>query len=56
MKKTLLQKVVCFILSVTTLIGLVGVTASAAELRRTNRDTASSLEEIEGYFNPSYKA
>lgn len=46
MKNKLFQKVVCFILSVTTLLGLFAVTASAAELRGTNRDTASSLEEM----------
>ena len=46
MKNKLFQKVVCFILSVTTLLGLFAVSASAAELRGTNRDTASSLEEM----------
>ena len=47
MKKTLFQKVLCLILSVTTLFGVIAVTASAAETDRgTNRDTASSLEEM----------
>ena len=48
MKNTLFQKVVCLILSVTTLLGVIGVTASAADGRRgTNRDTASSLAEMQ---------
>ena len=47
MKKTLFQKVLCFILSVTTLISVLGVTVFAADGRRgTNRDTASTLEEM----------
>ena len=50
MKKTLFQKVICLLLSVTTLFGLVGFTAMASTsdtgLRGTNRDTASSLEEM----------
>ena len=49
MKKTVFQKVVCLILSVTTLLGAFGITAAASsdELRGTNRDTASSLEEMQ---------
>ena len=48
MKKTLFQKVVCLILSVTTLLGVIGVTAFAADGRRgTNRDTASTLAEMQ---------
>ena len=57
MKKTLFQKVVCFILSVTTLFGLVGFTSLASDsdtgLRGTNRDTASSLEEMQALVGVS---
>ncbi len=48
MKKTLFQKVICFILSVTTLLGVISVTVFAADGRRgTNRDTASTLAEMQ---------
>ena len=56
MKKTLFQKVICLILSVTTLFGVVGITAMASSgkaLRGTNRDTASSLEEMEALVGVS---
>ena len=47
MKKTLFQKVLCLILSVTTLLGIFAFTASASEGKRgTNRDTASSLADM----------
>jgi ABC-type glycerol-3-phosphate transport system substrate-binding protein len=50
MKKKLFQKAICLILSVTTLFGVMAFSASAAGsddgLRGTNRDTASSLEEM----------
>ncbi len=47
MKKSLLQKVLCLILSATTLFGVIAITAAAADIDRgTNRDTASSLEEM----------
>ena len=62
MKKSLFQKVICFILSVTTLFGIVALTASAAALDSdegyvpSNRDTASSLEEMKALANvPSYE-
>ena len=51
MKKTLFQKVICLILSVTTLFGFAGVTALAASDEQpgfsSNRDTASSLKEMQ---------
>lgn len=51
MKKKLFQKVVCLILSVTTLFGVMAFTASASDssvgLRGTNRDTASTLAEMQ---------
>ena len=48
MKNSLLQKVLCLILSATTLFGVIAVTAAAAETDRgSNRDTASSLEEMQ---------
>lgn len=56
MKKSLFQKVICLILSVTTLFGIVGVSAMAAsdtELRGTNRDTASSLDEMQALVGVS---
>lgn len=50
MKKKLFQKAICLILSVTTLFGVMAFSASAIGsddgLRGTNRDTASSLEEM----------
>jgi len=62
MKKSLFQKVICFILSVTTLFGIIALTASAAALDSdeehvpSNRDTASSLEEMKALANiPSYE-
>ncbi len=57
MKKTLFQKVICLILSVTTLFGVVGITAMASgsggALRGTNRDTASTLEEMQALVGVS---
>ncbi len=48
MKKTLFQKVLCLILSATVLLGLVAFSAAAADVKHgTNRDTASSLAEME---------
>ncbi|MBO7303884.1 MAG: extracellular solute-binding protein, partial [Clostridia bacterium] len=60
MKKSLLQKVLCVLLSATTLFGLVGFTAAAAtssgEKRGSNRDTASSLEEMQALVGvPTYE-
>lgn len=61
MKKSLFQKVICFILSVTTLFGIVALTASAAsgsgkKAYASNRDTASSLEEMKALANiPTYE-
>ncbi len=48
MKKTLFQKVLCLILSATTLLGVFAFSAFAAPTGEygTNRDTASSLEEM----------
>ncbi len=57
MKKNLFQKVICVILSVTTLFGVMAVTAFAADsssgLRGTNRDTASTLEEMKALVGVS---
>ncbi|MBO5909788.1 MAG: hypothetical protein J6Q67_08630, partial [Clostridia bacterium] len=57
MKKTLFQKVLCLILSVTTLLGVFAFTAVAAssgeELYGTNRYTASSLAEMESLVGVS---
>ncbi len=57
MKKKLFQKVICIILSVTTLFGVMAVTAFAADsasgLRGTNRDTASTLEEMQALVGVS---
>ena len=52
MKKFLFQKAVCFILSVTTLFGVFGITAAAAHAPgsaydESSRGTAPSLEEME---------
>ena len=51
MKKLLFQKVICIILSVTTLFGLFAFSAAAAtsggRTYASNRDTASTLEEME---------
>ncbi|MBQ8689601.1 MAG: hypothetical protein IJ515_04480 [Clostridia bacterium] len=50
----MLQKVLCLILSATTLFGVIGITASAADQKRgTNRDTASSLEEMQALVGVS---
>ena len=58
MKKTLFQKVICLILSVTTLFGVVGITAMAASNSRysaSNHDTAASLEEMKALVGvPTY--
>ncbi len=57
MKKSLFQKVICLILSVTTLFGVVAVTASAATSNgksyESNRDTASTLEEMKALVGVS---
>ncbi len=55
MKNTLFQKIVCLILSVTTLLGAFGITAFAdsEEKRGTNRDTASTLEEMQSLIGAS---
>ena len=45
MKKNLFQKVICFVLSVTTLLGAVTVTASAGKYKGENA-TSSTLEEM----------
>ena len=62
MKKSLFQKVICFILSVTTLFGIVALTASAAALDSeenhvaSNRDAASTLAEMKALANiPTYE-
>ena len=51
MKKLLFQKVICIILSVTTMFGLFAFSAAAATSEgrtyASNRDTASTLEEME---------
>ncbi len=49
MKKTMFQKVLCLILSVTTLLGALGITAAASSsgTRGSNRDTAATLEEMQ---------
>ncbi|MBQ4071988.1 MAG: extracellular solute-binding protein [Clostridia bacterium] len=58
MKKTLFQKVLCLLLSVTTLLGVFGLTVMAAPSDGsygTNRDTASSLEEMTALIGvPTY--
>ena len=47
MKKKLFQKVICLLLSATVLFGVIAVTAFADGGKRgTNRDTASSLDEM----------
>ncbi len=46
MKKNLFRKVLCFILSVTTLFGAVGVSASAASYKG-DESTSATLEEME---------
>ena len=50
MKRKLFQRAICFLLSVTLLLGIGGVRTSAAESGATkygsNRDTAASLEEM----------
>ena len=54
MKKSLFQKVLCIILSVTTLFGVMAFSVSAADgLRGTNRDTASSLEDMKSLVGVS---
>jgi len=55
MKKTLFQKIICLILSVTLLLGVFGITSAAAstEKRGTNRDTAASLEEMKALVGVS---
>ena len=46
MKKSMFQKVLCFILSVTTLFGVVALTVSAGDLKGED-STAATLEEME---------
>ena len=46
MKKNLFRKVLCFILSVTTLFGAVGVTAAAGPLKGEN-STSATLDEMQ---------
>ena len=56
MKKTLFQKVLCLILSVTTLLGVFAFSAFAAAsdvVYGTNKDTASSLEDMESLVGVS---
>ena len=56
MKKKMFRKVICLILSVTTLFGLVGVTAMASSdevYYGSNRDTASSLKEMQSLVGVS---
>ena len=56
MKKTLFQKVLCLILSVTTLLGVFAFSAFAAASEvqyGTNKDTASSLEDMESLVGVS---
>ena len=55
MKKTLFQKVLCIILSATTLLGVFAFSAFAASSGGygTNRDTASSLEDMQSLVGVS---
>ena len=58
MKKTLFQKVICLILSVTTLFGIVGVSSSAATGSAetsygSNKDTAADLEQMQALVGVS---
>ena len=56
MKKKMFRKVICLILSVTTLFGVVGVTAMASSdevYYGSNRDTASSLAEMQSLVGVS---
>ena len=62
MKKSLFQKVICFILSVTTLFGVLALTVGAAASDpivydyESNRDSASSLDEMKALANiPTYE-
>ena len=56
MKKNLFRKVLCFILSVTTLFGAVGVTAAAGPLKGEN-STSATLEEMQALVDTkSYAA
>ncbi len=55
MKKSLFQRIICLILSVTTLLGIFGISASASTdgKRGTNRDTAATLEEMKALVGVS---
>ena len=55
MKKTLFRRVICFILSLATLLGTLGITAAASSetYHGSNRDTASSLEEMQALVGVS---
>ena len=61
MKKSLSQKVLCLILSLTTLLGLLSVTAAAAvsddqDYHKSNNDTASTREEMTALVGiPTYE-
>ncbi len=59
MKNTLFRKVVCFVLSVTMLVGMFGVSASAASLKtepEENPYSASTLEEMTALVGtPTYE-
>ena len=61
MKKSLFQKVICLILSVTTLFGFAGISVAAASSSErgysSNNDTASSIEEMQALVGTqSYEA
>ncbi|MCQ2413380.1 MAG: extracellular solute-binding protein [Clostridia bacterium] len=51
MKRTLFQKVLCFVLSVTILLGMTAITASAASLK--GNDTSSEFETMQKYLKAS---
>ena len=54
MKKTLFQKAICLLLSVTTLLGVFGITSYAADGKKgSNQDTASSLEDMQSLVGVS---
>ena len=46
MKRKMFQKVICFILSVSTFLGIFGIGAQASSDRNTNSGTAASLDEM----------
>ena len=53
MKRKLSQRVICLILSVATLLGALGITASATKDRLKPNGTASTLEEMKSLVNTS---